>query len=99
MTCPSYELFFETFSNKTRMKIIQALNQGPKSVTEICNITKQEQSKVSHNLKKLTECNFLDVKRQGKKRIYELNKDTILPILNLVNKHVHKYCSKECHKR
>ncbi len=99
MNCPSYELFFETFSNKTRMKIIQALNEGSKSVTEICKTTGQEQSKVSHNLRKLTECNFLDVKRQGKKRIYELNKDTILPILKLVNKHVHKYCKGDCHKK
>ena len=99
MKCPSYELFFETFSNKTRMRIIEALSLGPKSVNEICKITGEEQSKVSHNLKKLTECNFLEVKRQGKKRIYELNKDTIIPILQLVNKHVHKYCKKECHKK
>ena len=99
MTCLSYELFFETFSNKTRMRIIEALTQGPKSVTEICKITGEEQSKVSHNLKKLTECNFLDFKRQGKKRIYELNKDTITPILNLVHKHVHKYCKEVCHKK
>ncbi len=99
MNCPSYELFFETFSNKTRMKIIEALALGPKSVTEICKLTKEEQSKVSHNLKKLTECNFLDFRRQGKKRIYELNKDTITPILDLVEKHVRKYCKEVCHKK
>lgn len=99
MNCPSYELFFETFSNKTRMKIIEALALGPKSVNEICRLTKEEQSKVSHNLKKLTECNFLDFKRHGKKRIYELNKDTIIPILKLVEKHVSKYCKEVCHKK
>jgi len=99
MTCHSYDLFFETLSNKTRMRIIEALSLGPKSVTEICKLTKEEQSKVSHNLKKLTECNFLDFKRQGKKRIYELNKDTIIPILNLVEKHVEKYCKEVCHKK
>ena len=99
MNCPSYELFFETFSNKTRMKIIEALTQGPKSVTQICKITGEEQSKVSHNLKKLMECHFLDFTRQGKKRIYSLNKDTIIPILNLVEKHVKTYCSEVCHKK
>ena len=99
MNCPSYELFFETFSNKTRMKIIEALALGPKSVTQICRSTNEELSKVSHNLKKLSECNFLDVEKQGKKRIYSLNKDTITPILNLVEKHVHKYCQEVCHKK
>ena len=99
MICHSYELFFETFSNKTRMKIIEALRQGPKSVSEICKVVGEEQSKVSHNLRKLMECNFLDVKREGKKRVYSLNKDTIIPLLNLVEKHVHKYCGEVCKRK
>lgn len=99
MNCESYDLFFETFSNKTRMKIIEALRLSSKSVTEICKLTNEEQSKVSHNLKKLMECNFLDFTRQGKKRIYALNKDTIMPMLQLVEKHVEKYCGKECGKK
>jgi len=81
------------------MRIIEALSLGPKSVTEICKFTKEEQSKVSHNLKKLMECHFLDFTRQGKKRIYSLNKDTITPILNLVEKHVYKYCGEVCSKK
>jgi ArsR family transcriptional regulator len=99
MKCPSYELFFETFSNKTRMKIIEALTESPKSVTEICKSLNEEQSKVSHNLKKLAECNFIEAKREGKKRIYSLNKSTIVPILELVQKHVHTYCKEDCHKK
>lgn len=99
MNCKSYYLFFETFSNSTRMRIIEALMLGPKSVTEICNHLKEEQSKISHSLKKLMECNFLDVERKGKKRVYSLNKDTIIPILKLVTKHVHKYCGEECKKK
>ncbi len=75
MKCSSYNLFFEVFSNKTRIKIIEALITGEKSVSEICKLINEEQSKVSHNLKKLTECHFLDVKRKGKKRIYSLNKE------------------------
>ena len=70
--------------------------QKPKSVSEICKDINEEQSKVSHNLKKLMECHFLDVERQGKKRIYSLNKDTLLPILAMVSKHVHKYCKEVC---
>ena len=99
MICHSYESFFETFSNKTRLKIIESLSQSPKSVNQIAKSIDEEQSKVSHNLKKLMECNFLDVQQKGKQRIYSLNKDTIIPLLQLVEKHVHKYCNQACKKR
>lgn len=80
------------------MRIIEVLISGPKSVSEICSLISEEQSKVSHNLRKLMECNFLEVERKGKQRVYSLNKDTIIPILKLVEKHVHKYCE-ECKKQ
>jgi|TARA_B100002003_G_C14095785_1_gene527078 DNA-binding transcriptional ArsR family regulator len=96
MKCHSYTTFFETIANKTRLKILEILQAKSMSVTEICTILGEEQSKISHNLKCLTECHFLDVKQQGKKRIYSLNKDTILPVMKLVDKHVQKYCCNEC---
>ena len=96
MKCKSYNTFFETIANKTRLSIIEALTKKPMSVTEICNILKQEQSKISHNLKCLTDCHFLDVKKQGKQRIYSLNKDTIVPLMKLVDKHVKMHCCTEC---
>ena len=80
------------------MKIIETLISGPKSVSEICSLIKEEQSKVSHNLRKLMECRFLDVEKKGKQRIYSLNKDTIIPILKLVERHVHKYCGEVCRR-
>ena len=99
MNCSSYDAFFETFSNKTRMKIIESLLKGSKSVNDICNYVNEEQSKVSHNLKRLMECNFLEVERKGKQRVYSLNQDTIVPLLKLVEEHVHKYCNKECRRK
>ena len=96
MKCNSYDSFFENFSNKTRIKIIETLLERPKSVSDICKDIKEEQSKVSHNLKILLECHFLDFSRHGKKRIYSINKDTLKPLLNLVDNHVKKYCCKEC---
>lgn len=98
MKCKSYKVFFETISNKTRLSIIELLQKKPMSVTDICEALKEEQSKVSHNLKKLTDCHFLDVEQKGKQRIYSLNKETIVPLLNLVTKHVEKFCDKSCVK-
>ena len=98
MKCNSYYLFFDTISNKTRMAIIDSLMQRAKSVNEICEDINEEQSKVSHSLSKLMECNFLEVSREGKRRVYSLNRETIVPIFKLVDKHVSKFCSGECTK-
>ncbi|MBU2640164.1 MAG: metalloregulator ArsR/SmtB family transcription factor [Nanoarchaeota archaeon] len=90
--------FFTHLANPTKFKIIMALKESPLSVTEIINTLKEEQSKISHNLKSLTQCHIVEVKKQGKKRIYELNKDTILPMIELVKLHARKYCLGKCHK-
>jgi DNA-binding transcriptional ArsR family regulator len=99
MKCNSYEKFFETFGNKTRIKIIGLLKNKESSVNDICLNLNEEQSKISHNLKILARCNIVNVKKEGKKRIYSLNKETILPILNFVDIHVKKNCCKKCIKK
>lgn len=89
-------LFFETLSTRLRWRILEILKKGSKNVNEICKEVKEDQSKVSHNLKKLRECHFIEVKKMGKERIYSLNKETILPLLELVEKHVKGCCCKTC---
>jgi len=88
------------FSNKTKLAIVMVLINGPMNVTEIVKKIGEEQSAVSHSLKKLTECHILDVKQKGKERIYSLNKETVMPMLKIVAKHVNKNCScSECDKK
>ena len=99
MKCKSYETFFVNFANKSKLDIITALRCGPLNVSTITKKIDEEQSAVSHNLKKLTDCNILEVKKDGKERIYSLNKDTAIPILKLVEKHVIKNCSGSCSKK
>lgn len=91
----SYENFFANFSNKTRLGIITALMDGPLSVSEIVERLGEEQSNVSHNLEHLRKCSILNVKREGKKRIYSLNKKTVEPMLDLVESHVYG-CGGSC---
>ena len=86
----SYKLFFKAFSNKTRFEIIKALN-SPKSVTEIVKETGFEQSRISHNLRCLIDCGFVENNRNGKQVIYSLNKETIKPLLKLIDTHIGKY--------
>ncbi|MDO8741098.1 MAG: ArsR family transcriptional regulator [Candidatus Woesearchaeota archaeon] len=90
-------LFFETLGTKLKLDIIEKLRDSPLSVNGLSKQLAQERSKVSHALLSLYECGFVDVKKEGKSRIYSLNKETILPLLSLIEKHVKKYC-KVCRK-
>jgi len=69
-----YEKFFKTLSNKTRYDIIRLLIKGSKSVNEISKTLKFEQSRVSHNLKRLECYGFVISICKGKQRIYSLDK-------------------------
>ncbi|MDP3883105.1 MAG: helix-turn-helix domain-containing protein [Candidatus Staskawiczbacteria bacterium] len=90
-------LFFETLGTKLKTDLLLQLREKPQSVVELAKELGEERSKVSHALLSLLECNFVRVEENGKNRIYSLNKDTILPLLNLVEKHMKNYC-KICKK-
>lgn len=93
----SFDDFFSVLGNKQRVKILQYLSlEGSKSVSEISDKLKIEQSAVSHNMRRLLLCHFVEVKQQGKERIYMINEDTIHPLFNLITKHVESYCVKSC---
>lgn len=84
--------FFNTLANKTRLSILYSLQESDRSVNEIVEMTGYEQSLVSHNLKLLKVCNFVNMEIKGKQRIYSLNKLTIAPLFELVDKHMQTQC-------
>jgi DNA-binding transcriptional ArsR family regulator len=88
----TYNNFFMNFASRSKFNIIIALRDGPLSVMEIVEKVGEEQSAVSHNLIKLNACRILNVKQSGKQRIYSLNKETAIPMLRIVEKHVKKHC-------
>lgn len=85
-------LFFETLGTGLKISIITELKNRSFNVNELSTQLGQERSKVSHALKSLLECGFVEVKKKGRERIYSLNTETIFPLLVLVEKHVKKYC-------
>ena len=95
---PIYKEFFKTLGNQQRIKIVLALLDGDKTVTQIAENIKGEQSTVSHNLKRLLKCSFISVKPRGKERVYSVNKTTIAPLFKLIKKHANQYCQKLCCK-
>ena len=84
--------FFSTLANPTRLAIIEQLNESPMNVSQLAETLGQEQSMISHNLRPLVRCKFVQVQRDGKHRVYHLNKQTLTPILNTVEKHAETFC-------
>jgi len=92
MNYKTYHIFFSRLANPLRIKIVSCLEKKPQSVTELAKELKAEQSKLSHALQGLKQCNIVKVDKKGKKRIYTLTK-TIIPILKLISCHS-RGCSK-----
>lgn len=92
MKSKTYNIFFSKLSNPLRIDIISSLDEKSKSVSELVEDLNVEQSKLSHALKELKDCNIVQAKKEGKKRVYSLSR-TIIPILRLIDCHA-KNCIK-----
>jgi DNA-binding transcriptional ArsR family regulator len=88
----NYNIFFTNLANPLKIGIILSLRAKEKNVGELVNDLQVEQSKISHALKSLKDCNIVNVEKDGKGRVYSLNKDTIVPMLELINKHAVTHC-------
>jgi DNA-binding MarR family transcriptional regulator len=91
-----HKFFFETLGNQARWDIIHLLLKKPYRATAIAEKLGYEQSLVSHHLKRLLTCGFVKVKTNSTERTYYINKETIGPLLKLVDKHVNQFCKKAC---
>lgn len=92
----NYFIFFGNLANPLRIGIISILKEKERDVNGIAKELGMEQSKISHALARLKECNIVEVKSNGKQRIYSLNKKTILPILGIIDKHSKLNCGGQC---
>lgn len=94
-----YEKFFKTIANETRFEIVRLLTKGPQSVNQISEKLNFEQSRVSHNLKRLECYGFIICENKGKQRIYSIDKKShIVDIISGIDKYMTKYNKrlKEC---
>lgn len=96
MNSNTYHIFFSNFSNPLKIKIITSLKNKEQTVTELSENLDVEQSKISHALSSLRRCNIVNFNPKGKSRVYTLNKNTIIPILRLIDKHSKTYCRGKC---
>jgi DNA-binding transcriptional ArsR family regulator len=88
----TYKLFFGTLVSEPRLRIINLLREKERTVSEIMNDLEMDQTAVSHNLARLKKCGFVVSEVDGKFRWYNLNKETIGPMINIINKHMESHC-------
>ena len=88
----AYKIFLGTLVSEPRLKIINILRKGKRNVSQISKELKMNQTSVSHNLKRLKTCGFVKSEINKKFRYYTLNKDTIKPLMKLIDKHMSQNC-------
>ena len=91
----NYHYFFRTLANPLRIHLLTELSRESRCVSELAEEMEEDRSRVSHALKNLLECNFVTVEKDGRKRVYSINKNTIQPLLEIADEHVRNNC-KNC---
>src|SRR5713101_4642278 len=74
--------FFRVLGDPTRLKILELLSEGERTVGELVSAVDQPQPRVSTHLACLRHCGFVTTERRGKEVIYRLALDGLLGIVD-----------------
>lgn len=83
--------FFRTLGNGQRLRILESLLEGEKSVTEIVAATGIGQSPVSNGLKCLKWCGFVAARPDGRSVYYRLADSRVPALLALARAMVSRH--------
>lgn len=79
---------FQMLSTPSRLRILAALQGGPKSVGEISGEVGMQQSAVSHQLRLLRQGGFVVAHRHGRQIHYHLHDGHLVALLTQASHHV-----------
>ncbi|MBQ1482622.1 MAG: metalloregulator ArsR/SmtB family transcription factor [Erysipelotrichaceae bacterium] len=79
---------FKNFSDSTRIRILYCLFEKERSVTEIAELLKMNQSAISHQLRFLKNSKLVKNRRDGKTIYYSLDDDHVYNIISQGIEHV-----------
>ena len=79
---------FRVFGDSTRIKILCALFEEERNVTEICEVVGMSQSAISHQLRLLKQADLVCSRREGKTMVYNLADDHVKTIINMAKEHL-----------
>jgi DNA-binding transcriptional ArsR family regulator len=75
-------------STPSRIQILGCLLDGPRSVSELTDALAMEQSSVSHQLRVLRDHALVTVERSGRMRVYALQDEHVVALLEEALRHV-----------
>ena len=79
---------FKNFADSTRIRILYSLIEKERSVTEISELLKMNQSAISHQLRILKNSKLIKNRREGKAIYYSLDDDHVYNIIAQGIEHV-----------
>ena len=88
----AYYMLFSTLANRTRLAIIDVLENSPKSIPEVATALKLKQENVTVNLRQLEKCLLVVSESSGTEQVYSLNKEIIEPLSQILEFHTTKHC-------
>ncbi len=87
-TLEKMEELLNVASDFTRLKILYAINEEEKNVTEIMDEVGASQSLISHQLKILRKNHLVETRKDGHKVYYRLADEHVTKLLEVVHDHV-----------
>ncbi len=74
--------FFRVLGDPTRLRILEVLGEGERTVGELVSELAQPQPRVSTHLACLRHCGFVETERRGKEIVYRLALDGLDSIMD-----------------
>ncbi|MFB6216353.1 MAG: ArsR/SmtB family transcription factor [Candidatus Aenigmatarchaeota archaeon] len=72
-------------AHPTRLKILDLLRDGEKTVTELIDGTGESQPTISHHLSELRKRNIVESTREGQNIFYEVSHEKVLKACDLIH--------------
>lgn len=77
--------YFRGFGDPTRLRILELLTDGERSVGELVQLTRQPQPKVSNHLACLRWCGFVDSRREHRTVYYRVTDKRVAKMIELAH--------------
>lgn len=75
--------YFRVFGDPTRLRILEALIERERSVSELIDVAEAPQSRVSNHLACLKWCRLVEAERRGRQVIYRISDPRVAEMLRL----------------
>jgi len=88
--CNEIQKFGKGIGSTSRYRIVEALFNGSRTVSELVRLVRLSQPAVSQHLKTLKETNIVQDIRQGQEVLYSLNTRYVLELLKNLSREIGK---------